>query len=756
MGKRILFVALGLASLAFGYWLMTLGFQSLTQFRQVERLPQIPVAAVLPGEVNLDGTAWPVTSEQLIAAPDTQTPTLYYRYLVEREVRDSEGRTSWSTVSNRVYSVPFLLQDASGRILVDAAGHSASLPLSHRVRVGDMRYSEYRIDPGQSLFLLGYAQETAAGMKVVFNVPGSYTPFISAFGESHERSQIAFYSLLQIIAGLGAAALAVYLLCLALQIHKTVVFLGFMSMTIMLLLVYQGLNMARDDVQDAVDRLHRVVHQGQIAIAEALEEAGLGWSGQWQELPSLEQMATLSAAQQERVQGVRQYLLLSAERTERLLTNWPERLFALDVALPALAITDAEQVALQQVSSAFESTRLKTWQAAVFVGFGALALWLGLVYGFKFVKLKRLIENIPTSPLNGVAYGLSEVVGKAALPENQSLLAGPLTERPCLTYLYQVQERRGSGKNAKWVTIKTDNQWQPFNLVHEDSTHTSAGSIEIVPQHSDLILRESEVRTEGKLRYTERVIEPDTTMYVLGPALVAPERAELHVRASDHDEDPFIISDLTEREVMLYKVRRGFILLAVGMVGGLAMALGLAGQTGSFGVLPWLLCAGIPLLYQLLALSVLMYNDLVFLRQRCFKALANIEVALKKRSDLIPRLEQIAKAYLQHEEQLLSVITTLRQQLDKRDWTAADSSHYLHTERQLHETLAVRMEAYPDLKADETMRHLMSSLTQMEDEVSLMRIGHTLAVERYNTRRLQLPEVVLALLFGFRRLPTMP
>ncbi|WP_409523984.1 LemA family protein [Nitrincola sp. MINF-07-Sa-05] len=750
MVKKILFGLLACVMMAAGYWFLLTGFSSLNQFRQIERVPPVPVVATMPGEVNLNGTALPTADDAMILSPNTKTPSLYYRYHIERKVRDSDGDTRWDTVSNKNYSVPFLLQDDTGQILIEAGSTPASLPLSHRHTEGDMRYSEYRIEPGQALFLLGYAvhKEQDRSMVVVFNRPGSYTPLISAYGENHERSSIAFTSLLQMLAGVAATASAIYLVCVLLSVHKTAVLLVLMSLVLMMLLAYQGLNLAREDVLDAVQNLQRAEWRGQAAITEILADAGVEWQGDWASLPSPDEWPLLSEQKQQRLLGIRHFLLASLWRTERLLSAWPERMFAADLKLPELMMTADELQTQQSLISDFQATRLNWWQALILVGFGMLVLWFAGKFGFRRVHLKRMIENLPTTPVQGVTYGLTEVSGKAILPTDSVLLRGPLTDRPCLSYIYRVEEKRRSGKKHKWVTIQLDSELHPFWLTDGESK----AHVEVVPQDSEMIIRAPVSKIEGNLRYTETAIEPDAELYILGPALVAEARAELQIRSGD-DNEPFIISDLSEQEVMLMKVQGGFAWLTASLVGGVMLALGVAGTWGSFGALPWLLCAAIPLLYLLVALGILMYNDLVFLRQRARKTLANIEVSLKKRSDLIPALETVAKTYLQHEQSVQSELAQLRTQLGKSDWSTEESNAFLQAESSLHAMLLARVEAYPDLKADETLRQLMHSLTRMEDEVSLMRVGHTLAIERYNTRRQQFPEVILAGAFGFGPLP---
>ena len=56
---------------------------------------------------------------------------------------------------------------------------------------------------------------------------------------------------------------------------------------------------------------------------------------------------------------------------------------------------------------------------------------------------------------------------------------------------------------------------------------------------------------------------------------------------------------------------------------------------------------------------ILMFNDLVFLKNRVKRAHSNIEVSLQKRSELVPDLETAVKKYLEHEKEIHEKISEL-------------------------------------------------------------------------------------------------
>src|SRR5213593_1910851 len=123
----------------------------------------------------------------------------------------------------------------------------------------------------------------------------------------------------------------------------------------------------------------------------------------------------------------------------------------------------------------------------------------------------------------------------------------------------------------------------------------------------------------------------------------------------------------------------------------------------------------------LLGLFVLMfviggYNALVTLRNRYKNAYAQIDVQLKRRYDLIPNLVETAKGYLQHERGTLEAVIAARNAASAASVKAAQNPGDAAAMKQLSgaETALTGTlgrffalaEAYPDLKANQTMARL--------------------------------------------------
>ncbi|HZE90190.1 MAG TPA: LemA family protein [Rhizobacter sp.] len=154
------------------------------------------------------------------------------------------------------------------------------------------------------------------------------------------------------------------------------------------------------------------------------------------------------------------------------------------------------------------------------------------------------------------------------------------------------------------------------------------------------------------------------------------------------------------------------------------------------------------------------YNRLVRLRNVIANAFAQIDVQLKRRYDLIPNLVEVASKYLAHERETLEAVTAARNQakaaadlVRSRPGTAGPVSSLSMAEQVLHGALGRLMglvEAYPELKADQTLRELSEELTSTENKVSFARQLFNDATLDYNNAAQQFPARVLAGLFGFR------
>lgn len=157
---------------------------------------------------------------------------------------------------------------------------------------------------------------------------------------------------------------------------------------------------------------------------------------------------------------------------------------------------------------------------------------------------------------------------------------------------------------------------------------------------------------------------------------------------------------------------------------------------------------------------VAIYNGLVALRNQVKNALAQIDVQLQRRYDLIPNLVETAKGYMAHERQTLEAVIEARNQakaavgrLEADLTNAAGVRDVAAAESVLGASLGklfALAEAYPDLKANQTMQQLQEELASTENRVAFSRQAYNDAVMGYNTRRESFPSNLVANNFGFK------
>ena len=130
---------------------------------------------------------------------------------------------------------------------------------------------------------------------------------------------------------------------------------------------------------------------------------------------------------------------------------------------------------------------------------------------------------------------------------------------------------------------------------------------------------------------------------------------------------------------------------------------------------------------------IVMYNTLVTMRLRVKNAWAQIDVQLQRRFDLIPNLIETVKGYMQHERDVLTKVTELR-----NSWTDATTvGEKANLDNKLSESLKSIMavaEGYPDLKASQNFSELQEELRNTENKISFSRQFYNDSVTIYNTK----------------------
>jgi LemA protein len=153
----------------------------------------------------------------------------------------------------------------------------------------------------------------------------------------------------------------------------------------------------------------------------------------------------------------------------------------------------------------------------------------------------------------------------------------------------------------------------------------------------------------------------------------------------------------------------------------------------------------------LLTYGVVIYNGLVNLKHAVSQAWSNIDVLLKQRHDELPKLVETCKQYMQFEKETLEKVMQAR--------AAASSARERGDVRGVGQaegllrgglgSILATVEAYPELKANQTMATLLSRITSLENAISDRREFYNESVNRNNVRLDTFPDVIVARLLNF-------
>ena len=158
---------------------------------------------------------------------------------------------------------------------------------------------------------------------------------------------------------------------------------------------------------------------------------------------------------------------------------------------------------------------------------------------FRWLKAKRLIENIPTSRIRSIAMGLVEVYGKV-VPFRGEVLKSPFTDRDCVYIRFTIEEYKTAERSSRWEIVYEGTDFVPFYVDDETGSvlvDPKGAGIEILrdnefksgfmkdpPEGVKRFLRRSGMDFEGffgvnkMMRYRESFIEPGDMLYVMGTA----------------------------------------------------------------------------------------------------------------------------------------------------------------------------------------------------------------------------------------------
>jgi len=168
---------------------------------------------------------------------------------------------------------------------------------------------------------------------------------------------------------------------------------------------------------------------------------------------------------------------------------------------------------------------------------------------------------------------------------------------------------------------------------------------------------------------------------------------------------------------------------------------------------------GVVFSFVALVTLIVLYNGLAVRRVRMANAFSQIDVQLRRRSDLIPNLVEVVTGYAQHERVTLEAV--IRARGDVNAAAVEASAGNFGAMRALSaasmalggalQGLFARIEAYPDLKASVQFLSLQEQLVTTENRVAFARQAFNDAVMRYNEGVVTFPGNLVAGVFQFQQ-----
>jgi LemA protein len=153
----------------------------------------------------------------------------------------------------------------------------------------------------------------------------------------------------------------------------------------------------------------------------------------------------------------------------------------------------------------------------------------------------------------------------------------------------------------------------------------------------------------------------------------------------------------------------------------------------------------------LLAIGIAIYNRLVFIKNQCDRAWANIDVILKQRHDELPKLIKICEEHMKFERGTLEKVVQARSAAFQASGAGVNERARLEGELStaVGRLLAV-VEQYPELKTIQMFTQLQGRITSLEGELADRREVYNDAVTNYNIAIETVPSNFIANMSGFR------
>ena len=145
-----------------------------------------------------------------------------------------------------------------------------------------------------------------------------------------------------------------------------------------------------------------------------------------------------------------------------------------------------------------------------------------------------------------------------------------------------------------------------------------------------------------------------------------------------------------------------------------------------------------------------LFNRLVRFKNAADANLGQIRVAMKKRLDMIEQLLGAVKGYVRHEREVFESVASMRAKVLGAGTAGLEEID--KESRSITGGILAIAEAYPELKASETVKKLMDAIVSVEDEIARHRYTYNNVVQTFNMMVDSIPSNVVASSTGMEKL----
>ncbi len=165
-----------------------------------------------------------------------------------------------------------------------------------------------------------------------------------------------------------------------------------------------------------------------------------------------------------------------------------------------------------------------------------------------------------------------------------------------------------------------------------------------------------------------------------------------------------------------------------------------------------LIIAGIIILVVIICVAwvISLYNKLVSLNNAIENTFHQIQVAMKKRLDMIGQLVDTTKSYLKYEKSIFTDVTKLR---TTPLMTPEDIKKANDMATAILGRIFAVMENYPKVQGIEAVKQLQTSIQEVEAEIARLRYLYNDQVQSFNVTIQVFPNNIIAGMLGFTKKP---